>query len=369
MTGGYLTIDGTALDRTTGIGLHVSGANDTIRGMDVENVAAGILVDTAGGNDTIAGNIVGLNSNTTATPVLIGINLTNSSNDMIGGSTVTDRDYVDKTSTGIAIGGTSTGDKVYGDYIGVNSFGGYAGDLEAGIRQQRVAAISSEGRRQAPGRHPGTSSTARPSSPRLRAPRSTAARPCRPSAAYGTAGVAIAGYTNGANNNSVQGNIIGLINGGTALPECLPSDTDFWQVPLAGVMVDGRASGNTIGGTSAGAGNVITGAGNVQVDIDGTKVSGTSVLGNLIGTDITGQTALPDVCGTPSGVSIRGATDHHGRHRRNRSQRDHRSEHRGPDEHVHVQFHGSERCISGVGYHPDHPAELDHSREHHRTGR
>ena len=79
-------------------------------------------------------------------------------------------------------------------------------------------------------------------------------------------------------------------------------------MPLLGVVVNGRASGNVIGGTSAGAGNVITGAATAQVDVDGTKVSGTSVEGNLIGTDITGQTALPDVCGSPTGVAVRGAT-------------------------------------------------------------
>ena len=130
VTGGYLKIDGTALDRTTGIGLHVSGANDTIRGMDLENVATGILVDAAGGNDTIAGSTIGDTSNTATTPVGVGISVTNSSNDLIGGLTVADRVYIDKASTGIYIGGTSTGDKVYGDYIGVDSFGGYAGDVE-----------------------------------------------------------------------------------------------------------------------------------------------------------------------------------------------------------------------------------------------
>jgi PKD repeat protein len=307
VTGGYLTIDGTALDRTTGLGLHVSGANDTIRGMDVENVATGILVDAAGGNDTIAGNIVGLKSNTTATPVLVGISVTNSSNDMIGGSTVTDRDYVDKAGTGIAIAGTSTGDKVYGDSIGVAPNGGAADDLEP-VFINSASGNFIGGPSASPGQAPGNIIDGETLFTQAPGSSLDSGSTVPTNAAYGTAGVAIAGYTNGANNNSVQGNIIGLIDGGTALPECLPSDTDYWQEPLAGVLVNGRASGNTIGGTAAGAGNVITGAGNVQVDIDGTKVSGTSVLGNLIGTDITGQTALPDVCGSPTGVSIRGAT-------------------------------------------------------------
>jgi hypothetical protein len=307
VTGGYLEIDGTALDRTTGLGLHVSGANDTIRGMDVENVATGILVDAAGGNDTIAGNIVGLKSNTTATPVLVGISVTNSSNDMIGGSTVTDRDYVDKAGTGIAIAGTSTGDKVYGDSIGVAPNGGAADDLEP-VFINSASGNFIGGPSASPGQAPGNIIDGETLFTQAPGSSLDSGSTVPTNAAYGTAGVAIAGYTNGANNNSVQGNIIGLIDGGTALPECLPSDTDYWQEPLTGVLVNGRASGNTIGGTSAGAGNVITGAGNTQVDIDGTKVSGTSVLGNLIGTDITGQTALPNVCGTPTGVSIRGAT-------------------------------------------------------------
>jgi PKD repeat protein len=308
VTGGYLKIDGTALDRTTGIGLHVSGPNDTIRGMDVENVATGIEVDAAGGNDTIAGDIVGLNSNTTATPVVIGIDVTNSSNDMIGGSTVTDRDYIDKASTGVDISGTSTADKVYGDSIGVDSYdvSGDA-DLEP-VFVDNASGNFIGGPSSSPGQAPGNIIDGETLFTQPPASSVDSGSTVPATAAVGTAGVAIAGYTNGANNNTVQGNIIGLVKGGTALPICQASDTDYWLEPLMGVLVNGRASGNTIGGTSAGAGNVITGAANVQVDIDGTKVSGTSVEGNRIGTDITGQNALPDVCGTPTGVAIRGAT-------------------------------------------------------------
>ena len=307
VTGGYLKIDGTALDPTTGTGLHVSGANDTIRGLDIENVATGILVDAAGGNDTIAGDIVGLNSNTTKTPVGTGISVTNSSNDLIGGTAATDRDVVDSAQLGIYIGGTSTADRVYGDSLGVGTGGGWAGDGEP-VFINNASGNFIGGPSSAPGQAPGnlidgeTVFTQAPGS-------SVDSGSSAPgSSATGTAGVAIGGYANGANDNTVQGNIIGLQNGGTALPVCSPSDHDFWTEPLVGVWVNGRASGNTIGGTAPGDANVISGAANFQVDADGTLVSGTRVEGNLIGTDITGQFDLPDSCGTPTGVSIRGAT-------------------------------------------------------------
>ncbi len=307
VTGGYLQIDGTALDPTTGTGLLISGANDIIRGLDVENVATGIVVDATGGNDTIAGDIIGLNSNTTKTPVGTGISITNSSNDLIGGTAAADRVYVDNAQLGIYIGGTSTADKVYGDSLGVGTGGGYAGDGEP-VFINNASGNLIGGPSPTPGQAPGnlidgeTVFTQAPGS-------SVDSGSSAPgSAVAGTAGVAIGGYTNGANNNSVQGNIIGLVNGGTALPVCSPSDHDFWQEPIAGVMVNGRASGNTIGGTAPGDGNVLSGAVNFEVDVDGTQVSGTAVEGNLIGTDVTGLVALPNSCGTPTGVSIHAAT-------------------------------------------------------------
>ncbi len=77
-----------------------------------------------------------------------------------------------------------------------------------------------------------------------------------------------------------------------------------------GIEVAG--SNNSIGGTTAGAGNVISGNSSVGVKID--NVSGTQVLGNYIGTDQTGKNALANSVGVQDfghnntiGGSVKGA--------------------------------------------------------------
>ncbi len=114
-------------------------------------------------------------------------------------------------------------------------------------------------------------------------------------AVYAAAGYAQAG-------NAVQGNYIGTNAAGTAA-----------LGNYNGVAV--YSAGNTIGGTTAGAGNVISGSygidgvdGNdagVGVLIEGSAASGNLVEGNFIGTDKTGTIALANVI---DGVSIFGAS-------------------------------------------------------------
>jgi uncharacterized repeat protein (TIGR01451 family) len=98
----------------------------------------------------------------------------------------------------------------------------------------------------------------------------------------------------GTTGNSVQGNYIGtdrtgtlgLANGGS------------------GVAIVLGASGNTVGGTDAGAGNLISGNGSDGVTISDAGTTGNLVQGNLIGTDLTGTQALGN---TGNGVYVLGA--------------------------------------------------------------
>ena len=96
-------------------------------------------------------------------------------------------------------------------------------------------------------------------------------------------GVVILGA--GTTDNVVAGNLIGTDRAGTV---SLPNDE--------GIDIASGASGNTIGGTASGTGNLISGNQNAGVDIEATSTSNV-VAGNQIGTDITSTVAVPNDMG------------------------------------------------------------------------
>ena len=93
------------------------------------------------------------------------------------------------------------------------------------------------------------------------------------------AGIHVTGT--GATGNWVYGNFLGTDPTGT---QAVPNNT--------GVQIDGGAANNTIGGTTAGAGNVISANGNSGIWITGAGTTGVVVQQNLIGTDLTGTKPL-----------------------------------------------------------------------------
>ena len=94
---------------------------------------------------------------------------------------------------------------------------------------------------------------------------------------FGEAGVVI----NGVSNVTVQGNFIGVDASGNA---ALANGT--------GIEIENGADGNTIGGAAAVAGNVISGNAGSGIVIDDSNSN--IVVGNLIGTDAAGTAALGD---------------------------------------------------------------------------
>ena len=86
----------------------------------------------------------------------------------------------------------------------------------------------------------------------------------------------------GTRNNLVQGNYIGLAANGTAV---LSNQRE-------GIQIFGGASSNIIGGTVAGAGNVISGNNGDGIIINGSN--GMVIQGNYIGTDYNGAAAKPN---------------------------------------------------------------------------
>jgi hypothetical protein len=98
----------------------------------------------------------------------------------------------------------------------------------------------------------------------------------------GDAGVRI--QNAGTMSNTVTGNYIGTNISGTST---LPNYYD-------GVDIIAEATNNTIGGTTLGARNLISGNGEAGVWIQSEGTMGNSLVGNYIGTNISGTSALPN---------------------------------------------------------------------------
>ncbi|HWS90718.1 MAG TPA: Calx-beta domain-containing protein [Pyrinomonadaceae bacterium] len=99
-------------------------------------------------------------------------------------------------------------------------------------------------------------------------------------------------------NNVIQGNYVGVNAAGAA---AIPNGQA--GVRLSSVNSGVPVTNNAVGGTAAGAGNVISGNGREGLDLDGFNLTNNTVQGNLIGTDATGSFAVPNL-GT--GVTVTG---------------------------------------------------------------
>jgi CSLREA domain-containing protein len=242
-----IELDG-SVAATSGSGLELSGGNSTVRGLVINRFdGSGIVLDTLGG-DTIGGNYIGLDAAGTgaAGNGLDGVQVDVSAN-AIGGTTAAARNVISGNGQdGIGISGTgATGNVVRGNLIGTNA-------ASAAAVPNGGAGVTVTG---------GTSGNA------------------LGGATLG-AGNVISGNTRsgielldaGTAGNAIQGNYIGLNAAGTA-----KIGNSFY-----GILVEGTGS-NTIGGTTVAAGNVI--AGNASgVVIGNGQVAGQTVQGNAIGT-------------------------------------------------------------------------------------
>ena len=102
----------------------------------------------------------------------------------------------------------------------------------------------------------------------------------------GNSYVGVVIYNPGTSDNVVAGDLIGTNVGGTA------------PLPNAnGVILSGGVADNTIGGTTAGAADVISGNTTDGVEITGSGTIGNVVAGNDIGTNAAGTLALPNGAG------------------------------------------------------------------------
>ena len=241
---------------------------NVVSGNGIGQDAAGINLEANDSKNIIAGNKIGTNAAGDAAlgNSLHGIFLGNgSSNNTIGGTTVNDRNVIAgngkfpvadlATQGGVEVyifGANTSGNVVQGNYIGTNAAG------TAALDNSVIGVLINQ----------------------------SGSNAVRGNVISGNQliGLEIAGGT--AAGNQVQGNKIGTNAGGTA---AIPNGFD-------GIFIN-DAPNNTIGGTAAGAGNLISGNGSVGIQLFDTLTSGNVIQGNALGLDAAGRPTLPNRAG------------------------------------------------------------------------
>ena len=262
-------IDGGAANNT--IGGTRAGAGNVISG----NGRDGINIYGSGtSNNLVEGNYVGVNAGGTAAlrNADWGVILDQASSNTVGGTTATARNVISGNQEGgVAIyGGSAVNDLVEGNYIGTDITGTVAlGNAYSGVYVGSGSLFSDK--------PPGSASNVTIGG--------TAAGAGNVISANGQNGIWITGA--GTTGVVVEKNFIGTDVTGT---KPLGNTDD-------GVEIDGGAANTTIGGTTAGAGNVISANGDDGIWITDAGTTGVVVEHNFIGTDVTG-TKDTDVTGT-----------------------------------------------------------------------
>ena len=253
-------------------GVIVDQSNETqILGNVVSgNAENGITIQVGGTGNVVRGNLVGTNADGSASLPngRHGVAISSASGNTIGGTAVGARNVISgNTADGVSIQGmSSTNNLVQGNLIGLNSAGTVAVGNANGISILEVSGNTIGGMTEA--------------------------------ARNVISGNRLAGVTiqDGSANNAVLGNYIGTNATGTAALGNEGSGLFILDAP-----------DNTVGGTVAGVRNVISGNELDGVHITGTGSTGNMVQGNYIGTDATGTAPLGNF---DDGVDIReGAKD------------------------------------------------------------
>jgi len=261
-----IMIDGTNAGNTDG--LIVTAGSNVIRGLSIINFErSGIVLLNNGGN-ILESNYLGVDSTGASFGNVDGISLVDSPNNTIGGLVQSKRNIISGNSAdGIEIKGpTSSGNKIIGNYIGTDS----TGSLDRGNNFNGISIVD------APNNFVGgITSTER-------------------NILSGNDGIGIFVKGVSSTGNKIQGNYIGTnFDGTTALP-----NTD------SGVHVD-NAPNTAIGTSTANSGNLISGNTNHGVEIVGSGSTGTKLLRNYIGTNVTGNGDLGNI---ENGVVVTAST-------------------------------------------------------------
>jgi hypothetical protein len=265
---GSLPAGATIAQKVTGFGIWIRGANNNVIGGG--NVAAdrniisgtaltGIRIESSSTNNTIAGNYIG----TDKTGLIAipnsqrGVEIDNSNNNIIGGTTPPSNAISGNTNHGIMIT-TSTGTIIKGNYLGLGSDGNTALANYHGIQINTTSISNTIG---------GITSNDR-------------------NVISGNSNTGI-DITSNSGNCTILGNYIGI----NAAGNTAKANGDH------GININNSLT-VTVGGTVAGSGNVISGNGvgtfkrGINVDLSS---HGTIIKANYIGTNATGTAAISNL--------------------------------------------------------------------------
>ncbi len=290
-----------------GLSLSSGASNSTIRGLIINSFNhVGISLQGAD-NVTIQGNYIGTNA--AGTNALAngwsGIEFSStSSNNTVGGRTVAERNIISgNTERGIYLNG-SDNNQILGNYIGLNAAGtGVIANGWSGVELNNAAdnntiggdVIASGGNRIFGSGQNGIAINGGSTGNTLGG------------TAAGAGNLISSNSRNGINvdastGNAIEGNYIGTNVAGTAAAANGQN----------GISLTNGANGNIIGGTTAGAQNLISGNSRDGVVVDAS--SGNTIAGNYIGTNAAGTAAQAngwggiELVGTASNNTIGGTT-------------------------------------------------------------
>ncbi|MEG3909054.1 DUF4347 domain-containing protein, partial [Microcoleus sp. w2-18aC6] len=235
----------------SGSGNIIGGPNPGDRNVISGNTANGIAIIGGTGGNQMLGNYIGTNAaGTAALPnAVFGIAVQSGSGNIIGGTNPGDRNIISgNTADGITIVGGTGGNQVLGNYIGTNAAGTLALPNTSGVSINGLPSNTISG---------------------------------NVISGNSIHGAAILGA--GAIGNTLTGNFIGTnAIGSAALPNA-----------AFGVSIEGGANNNIVGGTTLAARNIISGNSN-GVGLSGPTTTGNTLTGNFIGTNVSGNAALPN---------------------------------------------------------------------------
>jgi large repetitive protein len=264
-------------------------AGNLISGNELDGIA---IIGAASTGNRVQGNLIGtdLAGENALGNARDGVILTRgdtgdltASNNTIGGTTEQERNIISGNGQdGVTIAGNSraVGNIVQGNYIGTNQEGDKPlGNGRSGVRiTVAIGFTDSASHNLIGGTDPGAGNLI---------------------SGNAEGGVTIVGGQSGGTDNTVQANYIGTDATGTFV-----TDADSNSLGnLTGVKLDSGASSNVIGGTTAEAGNVISGN-TLAVWIHGAGTTGNVVQGNRIGTNNDGAASLDDPSNFHIGVQI-----------------------------------------------------------------